>query len=111
VVLVGFSQGACLALEWFSRTPDRVGGVIAFTGGLLGPPGTPWPTSAIAHTPVLLSTSDIDEWVPLARVRETAAALAERGARVTLNERPGRPHVVDDFEIAAARVLLARALI
>ena len=75
IFVIGFSQGACLALEWLSRAPRSIGGVIAFTGGLIGPPGTTWPTTAIADTPVLLTTSDIDEWVPLDEIEQAAEIL------------------------------------
>lgn len=106
IAVVGFSQGACLALEWLARTRTTIGGVIAFTGGLIGPPGTRWPGPVI-ETPVLITTSDIDEWVPIARVRESVVALTERGADVTLEVLAGRPHLVDDREISLARTRLA----
>lgn len=111
IVLLGFSQGACLALEWFARHPVQVGGVIAFTGGLIGPPGTRWAaTPRIPGTSVLLTTSDVDTWVPLARVQETEAALTARGARVELDVITGRSHEVSDREITAARSMLGTAM-
>ncbi|HEY0253299.1 MAG TPA: hypothetical protein VGC41_17315, partial [Kofleriaceae bacterium] len=75
-VVMGFSQGACLALEWLSRTAEPID-VVAFTGGLIGPPGTEWPTRRLAAN-VLVCTSDIDEWVPIARVRESIEVLRGR---------------------------------
>ena len=110
IFVLGFSQGACLALEWFSRHPERAAGAIAFTGGLIGPPETRWPASPIAGAPVLLTTSDADEWVPLARVHATRDVFAARGARVELHVLAGRPHRVDDREVAVARALLADAI-
>jgi phospholipase/carboxylesterase len=106
VVVLGFSQGACLALEWLARRAPRIGGLVAFTGGLIGPPGTRWASAPALAVPVLITTSDIDAWVPLARVRETAAALRARGAPVELRVLAGRAHLVDDLEIAAARAFL-----
>jgi phospholipase/carboxylesterase len=105
IVLLGFSQGACLALEYLVRH-GGVAGAVAFTGGLIGPPGTTWSSTAIAGTPVLLTTSDVDTWVPLARVQDTATTLTASGATVDLHVLAGRAHLVDDREIAAARAFL-----
>jgi predicted esterase len=108
IVLLGFSQGACLALEYLYRARGAFAGVVAFTGGLIGPPATTWPAiGGIEGMPVLMCTSDVDAWVPLWRVRESAAALAACGAEVDLQVLAGRDHLVDEREIAAARVLLA----
>lgn len=110
VVLLGFSQGACLVSEYVARHPRRYAALVAFTGGLIGPPGTQWNRSGdLAGTPVLLATSDADEWVPLSRVQETAAAFRRLGAQVTLDVQPGLAHVISDAEIARARSLIEAA--
>jgi predicted esterase len=107
VVLLGFSQGACLVLEYAARTGGRYGAVVAFTGGLIGPPGTIWTGGAgLEGTPVFLGTSDVDEWVPVSRVEETAEALKALGADVELRVYPGMEHVICDDEIEAARRIL-----
>jgi predicted esterase len=111
VVVAGFSQGACLALEFAARNPRRYGGVAGLTGGLIGPPGTPrdYPGS-LAGTPVFLGAGDPDPHVPWARVEESAEALRRLGAVVTLRRYPGLPHTVDDDEIEALRALVDGAL-
>ncbi|MFT3692882.1 MAG: hypothetical protein QM831_07060 [Kofleriaceae bacterium] len=104
-VVLGFSQGACLALEWLSRTRSPLD-VIAFTGGLIGPVGTVWPERLIGHQ-AFLSTSDIDEWVPIARVRESVEVLRKRSVLVEFHVLEGRDHSVDDRELALAKSWLA----
>lgn len=103
-ILIGFSQGACLTLEYAARNPGRYGGVIAFTGGLIGPPGTSrdYPGS-FGGTPVFLGSSDPDPHVPWARVEETAQVLSHMGATVTLRRYPGMGHTINFDEIEAAR--------
>ena len=107
VVVIGFSQGACLAAEYVLRHPGRCAAMVMFTGGLIGPPGTSWQPAPQATTlnglPVLLTGSDVDEWVPEARVRETASVLTSLGAEVRCRIYPGRAHVVGDEEIVEAR--------
>ncbi len=78
--LLGFSQGACLALEFAARHPRRYAAVVGLSGGLIGPPGTPrdYPGS-LAGAPVFLGCSDVDAHIPLARVRETADVFRAHG--------------------------------
>lgn len=108
IVIAGFSQGACLSLEFVARHPRRYGAVLGFSGGLIGPPGTPrdYP-GTLAGTPVFLGCSDIDPHIPAERVRETATVLTTMGASVDMRLYPGMPHTVNDDEIAAGRALLA----
>jgi predicted esterase len=110
IVLGGFSQGACLASEYAIRHPRRYGGLLLYTGGALGPRGTVWPArGSFEGTPAYLGTGDPDDWVPVERVRETAALLVEQGADVTAEEFPGLDHGVNDQEIQRGRELLLRA--
>ena len=111
IALLGFSQGACLALEFTARHPRRYGAVIGLTGGLIGPPGTAreYPGS-LDGTHVFLGTSDPDPHVPFARVRETEAVLTRMGAAVELRRYPGMPHTVNQDELDATRSLLERVL-
>jgi phospholipase/carboxylesterase len=108
VALLGFSQGACLGLEYAARNARRYAGVIGLSGGLIGPEGTPrdYPGS-LAGTPVFLGCSDIDPHIPLARVRQTTAVLRRLGALVTERIYPGMGHVINEDEISFARGLLA----
>lgn len=108
IVLLGFSQGACLTSAAAQRRPARYGGVVVFSGGLIGPPGATWPEQgSFGATPVFLGCSDVDAHVPASRVRETAAVFERMGAAVTLRIYPGMGHVVNDDEAAFARHLLA----
>jgi predicted esterase len=102
-VLLGFSQGACLAAEFAVLNPRRYGGVIVFSGGLIGAPGsiTEHPGS-FRGTPVFLGCSDVDAHVPRTRVEESAAIFTKMGAATTCRIYPGMGHVVSDDEIAAA---------
>jgi len=105
--LLGFSQGACLSLEFVARHPRRYGGVAALTGGLIGPDGTPrdYPGS-LEGTPVFLGTSDPDPHVPLTRVEESARVLERMGARVNLRTYPGMPHTINRDELDHVRALM-----
>lgn len=112
IVLGGFSQGACLASEFLARNARRYGGLLAFSGGLIGPPGTPRAyAGSLDGTPVFLGCSDVDPHIPKARVAETAAVLEGIGAQVTMRLYPGMGHTVNADEITHARALLRNALI
>lgn len=107
IVLLGFSQGACLATEFMIRNASRFGGLIAFSGGAIGPPGTTWDESGnFDGTPMFFGCSDVDAHVPEARVRESAAVCERMGAKVTTTIYPGMGHLVNDDEIAHAQGLL-----
>ncbi|WP_408598419.1 alpha/beta hydrolase [Pseudomonas sp. PLMAX] len=107
IALVGFSQGACLACEYLYRNPQRWGGLIAFTGGLIGPVGMTWEKQVkLESTPVLLTNGDNDPWVPLPRTEETLEVLQAMGAKTQFKVYPGREHQVSDDEIDLARNML-----
>jgi predicted esterase len=106
IILMGFSQGACLVAEYALRHAGRYGGLAIFTGGAIGPEGTRWEyPGSFQQTPALITTGETDEWVPAGRVRETAVLLREKEAAVTEKIFVGREHVVCDEEIALARRL------
>ena len=111
IILLGFSQGACLTLEFVARHPRRYGAVIGLTGGLIGPPGTPrnYPGS-LAGTQVFLGTSDPDPHVPFERVKETEAVFKHMGADVELRRYSGMPHTINDDELDVCRKLLKRVV-
>jgi phospholipase/carboxylesterase len=99
-ILLGFSQGACLALEFAARHAQRYGGVAALSGGLIGPDGTPrdYPGS-FAGTPVFLGCSDRDPHIPKGRVQQSAEVLRRLGADVTMRLYPNMGHMVNQDEI------------
>ncbi len=107
IVLGGFSQGACLALEFGARNARRYGGMFALSGGLIGPDGAPRDyAGSLAGTPVFLGCSDVDPHVPEWRLRESADVLQRLGAAVTLKVYPRMGHTVIPDEIEQVRVLL-----
>ena len=111
IVLLGFSQGACLTAELAARRPDQYGAVIVYSGGLIGPLGTAWNCpGSFGGTPVFLGCSDMDAHVPKARVDESAEVFARMGARVTKRIYPGMGHLVNDDEILFAQTLMDQVL-
>ena len=110
-IVAGFSQGACLASEYVARHPTRYGALLAFTGGLIGPPLTDFPHEGdLEETPVYLSAGDTDPHIPWRRVEATRAVLERMRGRVTMRRWPGRPHTILPEEIEESRELIAPAL-
>jgi predicted esterase len=107
VILLGFSQGACLTLEFAARHARRYGGVVGLSGGLIGPPETPrdYPGS-FDGTPVFLGCSDIDPHIPKERVIETGEVFKRMAAKVTVRLYPGMGHTVSQDEIDAVREIV-----
>ena len=109
IMLLGFSQGGCLAATAAFRRPARYGGIVAYSGGLIGPPGTRFAaTGEFGGTPVFLGCSDVDAHVPKIRVDETATAFERAGARVVERIYPGMGHLVNEDEIAFTRELMSQ---
>jgi predicted esterase len=111
LILLGFSQGACLMLEFAARHARRYGGLIAFSGGLIGPDGTPrdYPGS-FAGTPAFIGCSDADPHIKKERVVEAGDVLKRMGANATVKLYPNMPHTVNTDEIhSAAQVVEAVA--
>jgi phospholipase/carboxylesterase len=110
VAIAGFSQGACLASEFVARHPRRYAALVAFTGGLLGPPGSDLRhDGTLAETPALFSSGDPDPHVPWTRVEETAEQFRSMGASVRLERFRGRPHTILPEELETARTFLRSA--
>jgi predicted esterase len=108
--LIGFSQGACLSLEYAARHARRYAAVIGLSGGVIGPPGAPRDyAGSLDGTPVFLGCSDVDPHIPLARVHETADVFRALGASVDERIYPHMGHLVNRDEIDAVRRLLAPA--
>jgi phospholipase/carboxylesterase len=110
IVLLGFSQGACLAAEFAYRHAQPFGGIVLFSGGLIGPPGTTWrpSTRPFKRTPVFLGCSDVDAHVPKWRVDESAEVFSQMDADVTKRIYAGMGHLVNDDEISAAQSVFDR---
>lgn len=106
-MIAGFSQGACLTLEFAARHARRYGGVIAFTGGIIGPDETPrdYPGS-LDGTPVFIGGSDVDPHIPLHRLEESGVVLERLGGKVDLRVYRGMGHTVNADELKAARAML-----
>ncbi|WP_213803801.1 phospholipase [Granulicella sp. dw_53] len=112
IVVGGFSQGACLATEFVASYPLRYGGLIALTGGLIGPPGSDLKHSGdLAGMPAFLGSGDPDPHVPWQRVEESARILGEMRASVTTRRYEGRGHTVSHEELVMAKNLIEGALL
>ena len=108
VAVLGFSQGACLALEYAARHARRYAAVIAFSGGLIGPPGAPREyTGSMDGTPLFIGCSDIDPHIPVERVRESAVVFRGLSAQVDERIYPRMGHTINGDEISRARKLLS----
>lgn len=106
-VLLGFSQGACLAAEFAARHARRYGGVASLSGGLIGPDGTPRDyAGSLEGTPVFLGCSDIDFHIPAERVRLSAEVLERLGGDVTMRLYPAMGHTINEDELAAVRAIM-----
>ncbi len=112
IMLLGFSQGACLTAEFAIRNPARYGGVMVLSGGVIGPPGTTWDdvNESLDGTPVFLGCSDVDSHIPAARVLESEALFARLGARVTRKLYPGMGHLVNKDEIENVQCVMDEVL-
>ena len=108
-ILLGFSQGGCLALEFAGRNATRRGGVVALSGGLIGPPGRRWNfEGSLLDTPVFLGCSDHDPHIPAARVLESSAEMKRIGGDVDARLYPGLGHTVNRDELKAVQALIDR---
>src|SRR2546425_2507237 len=107
LVLLGFSQGACLTLEFAARNARRYGGVVGLGGGLIGPDGTPrdYPGS-FDGTPAFLGCSDVDPHIRKDRVIEAAEVFERLGAQVTVRLYPNMAHTVNEDEIEEVRKIV-----
>ena len=107
-MLLGFSQGACLSLEFAARHAKRYGGVAGLSGGLIGPEGTPRDyAGSLAGTPIFLGCSDVDFHIPKERVQHSTEVLQRLGGEVTMRLYPGMGHTVNQDEINFVRQMMA----
>jgi len=107
IAMLGFSQGACLSLEFAARNAHRYAAVLALSGGLIGPPGTPrdYP-GEFDGMPAFLGCSDVDPHIPVERVHESAAVFRRLGASVDERIYPGMGHTINRDELEAVTSLL-----
>jgi predicted esterase len=109
VVLAGFSQGACLTSEFIARRPQRYGGALIFSGGVIGPPDMARQDEGdLAGTPIFIGCGDPDSHIPRSRVEETAVIFQQLGGDVVTQIYPGMGHTINQAEIEQARAILAR---
>jgi phospholipase/carboxylesterase len=107
IILLGFSQGACLALEFAARNAQRYGGIVGLSGALIGPDDSPREyAGSLAGTPVFLGCSDVDFHVPKERVHQTADVLRKLGGDVTERLYPNMDHTVSEAEIDFVRGMM-----
>lgn len=107
VMVAGFSQGACLSLEYAARGSRPIGAVAGFSGGLIGPPEGPHhPMIDVEDLPVFLGSGTVDDHVSPDLVRESARRFEDNGARVELRMYEGMTHTINDDEIAAVREMI-----
>jgi phospholipase/carboxylesterase len=110
-MLLGFSQGACLALEYAARNPRRFGGLVGFSGALIGPDDTPRnDTGSLAGTPVFLGCSDVDIHVPKERVKHAADLFRRLGGDLTERLYPNMEHTINQDEIDIVRAMMAEII-
>ena len=111
IILAGFSQGACLASEYVIRNPRRYGGLVVLSGGWIGPQNTSRTSDAdLDGMPVFIGCSDIDQFIPESRVRETASLFEAMNATVDLQIYSGMDHTVNLDEISRVNNLLKQAV-
>lgn len=110
IVIGGFSQGACLSTEFVAANPQRYGGLIAFTGGLIGSEGSELTHGGdLGGMPAFFGTGDPDPHVPWARVQESAKILEGMGAQTTVRRYEMRPHTITREELEFGKRLLEEA--
>jgi predicted esterase len=110
-MILGFSQGACLSLEFVARNARRYGGVVGLSGGLIGPDGTARDyAGSLAGTPIFLGCSDIDPHIPRERVEQSAEVLEKLGGNVIARLYPRMGHTVNRDEIQFVRSMMTGLL-
>ena len=110
-ILLGFSQGACLAVEFAARNAQRYGGIVALSGGIIGPQvNASQYAGNLEGTPVFLGCSDVDPHIPQQRVKETAQALQTLGGDVTMKFYKNMGHIVNQNELDHVREMMVQVV-
>ena len=111
IIIGGFSQGACLSMEFVARNAKRFGGAFAYSGGVIGPLDMPREYGgSLDGTPVFLGCSDVDFHIPVERVHETADVMTALGGNVTKNIYPQMGHTVNMDEIEHVKQMMAQLI-
>ncbi|WP_138431124.1 alpha/beta hydrolase [Fodinibius saliphilus] len=111
IILLGFSQGACLATEFTARHPQKLGGVVALSGGLIGPTiNQEHYSGSLDKTPVFIGCSDNDPHVPNERIDETEAVFEQLNADVNKQIYKDMGHTISKEEIQVIRGMMANIL-
>lgn len=109
VIVLGFSQGACLACEYAARNPRRYGGLAVLSGGLIGESVDPGDYDGdLERTPVFFGCSDVDPHIPAERVHESAAVLEQLNGEVTVRLYEGMGHGINRDEVEFVSGMVAR---
>jgi phospholipase/carboxylesterase len=107
IYFAGFSQGACLAAEFVTRNATRFGGIVLFTGGLIGDKiYTEYYKGDFAGTPIFIGTGNPDSHVPVERVNETAKIMEKMNAEITVKVYDNSPHSISQNEFENANILI-----
>lgn len=107
IYFAGFSQGACLTLESVARNAEKFGGVVAFTGGLIGDEiNTENYEGDFAGTPIFISSGNPDPHIPVKRIHESANVLKDMNAKLEVQIYDNRPHTITDVEIEKANAFI-----
>lgn len=106
LLLGGFSQGACLSLEYAMKFGPWNGAMVNLTGCRVGQPTDERPTADLDGLPVYLTGSDQDPWIPVSAFAEASEALGRARARLRCELFPGRPHQASRMEVAALDAIL-----
>ena len=107
IIILGFSQGACLASEFVARHPAKYGGLVAFSGGLIGDTLNPNNYSgSLENTPAFFGCSDVDPHIPETRVHESADILEKLNAAVTKKIYPNMGHTINRDELQEAEKII-----
>lgn len=109
IVLGGFSQGAMLSLEYASRDRRKIGGVIAFSGSIIGPVDEPYTLEGdVTGLPMFIGCGTNDSWIPANAAQNSAALFTEGGANVDLRIYDGMEHTINQDEVEGAAALIAQ---
>lgn len=111
IILLGFSQGACLVSEFVARHPDTYGGIVCLSGGLVGEKINPDNyTGDLSGSPFFIGCSDADPHIPLERVTETEHIYRKLGANITKRIYPGMGHSVNEDELECVNGLMQKLI-
>lgn len=108
IYFLGFSQGACLTIEYATRNAQQYGGIMVLSGGLIGPTLVKAHYKGdFKHTPILIGCSDIDHHIPLNRLEESKVVLEQMNAILDYQIYPGMDHLINDDEKERVKVIIA----